>query len=145
MPATQTDRSKDSRRLDDPHDYMHIEIESALARGIPVVPLLVGKATMPAEAHLPDGLKELAYRNAAEARSGREVRGQVDRLIRGLEQLLAKKARAKGAGVEKAIHIRRTKTPRWPSPRPHGCSSSWSAMSTNEGSTNRPAPDRWRA
>ena len=46
---------------------------------------------MPAEADLPDGLKELAYRNAAEVRSGPDFHGQVDRLIRGLEQLLARK------------------------------------------------------
>ena len=39
---------KDTRRLDDPHDYVRIEIESALARGIPVVPLLVGRTAMPA-------------------------------------------------------------------------------------------------
>ena len=79
------------RRLDDNHDHVRIEIESALARGIPVVPLLVGKAMMPAEAHLPDGLKQLAFRNAAEARSGLDFHAQVDRLIRGLEQLLARK------------------------------------------------------
>ena len=36
-------------------------------------------------------MKELAYRNAAEVRSGPDFRGQVDRLIRGLEQLVAKK------------------------------------------------------
>jgi Novel STAND NTPase 1/Sulfatase-modifying factor enzyme 1/TIR domain len=93
-----------SRRLDDAHDYVRIEIESALARGIPVVPLLVGKATMPAEAHLPDGLKELAFRHAAEARSGPDFQAQVDRLIKGLEQLLAR-MRELRAGVEKAIHI----------------------------------------
>ena len=93
-----------SRRLDDPHDYVRIEIEAALARGIPVVPLLVGKASMPAEAQLPDGLKELAFRHAAEARSGPDFQGQVDRLIRGLDQLLARKRELR-AGVEKAIHI----------------------------------------
>ncbi len=92
------------RRLDDPHDYVRIEIESALARGIPVVPLLVGKAAMPAHAHLPDGLKDLAFRHAAQARSGPDFQGQVDRLIRGLDQLLAKK-RELCAGVDRAIHI----------------------------------------
>ncbi len=77
-----------SRRLDDPHDYVRIEIESALGRGIPVVPLLVGKAAMPPESQLPDGLKELAFRHAAQARSGPDFQGHVDRLIQGLDQLL---------------------------------------------------------
>jgi HEPN domain-containing protein len=96
--------NKGQRRLDDPHDFVRIEIESALARGIPVVPLLVGRNAMPAVADLPDGLKELAYRNAAEVRSGPDFRGQVDRLIRGLEQLVAKKRELR-EGVQKAIHI----------------------------------------
>jgi hypothetical protein len=73
------------RRLDDPADFVRIEIESALARGIPVVPVLVGQATMPRAEDLPEGLKELAYRNAAEVRAGRDFRGQVERLIRSLE------------------------------------------------------------
>jgi eukaryotic-like serine/threonine-protein kinase len=92
------------RRLDDPNDYMRIEIGAALARGIPVVPLLVGRASMPAEAQLPDGLKELAFRNAAQARSGPDFHEHVDRLIRGLEQFLVKKRELR-AGVEKATYI----------------------------------------
>ena len=41
---------------------------------------------MPGEAELPDGLKKLAYRHAAEVRSGRDFRHHVDRLIGGIEQ-----------------------------------------------------------
>jgi hypothetical protein len=96
--------TKDTRRLNDPQDYVRIEIETALARGIPVVPLLVGRTSMPCEADLPDGLKELAYRNAAAVRSGPDFHGQMDRLIRGLEQLLARK-REVGEGVRRANNI----------------------------------------
>jgi formylglycine-generating enzyme required for sulfatase activity len=92
------------RRLEDPNDYVRIEIESALARGIPVVPLLVGKATMPGEAHLPDGLKELAFRHAAEVRPGLDFPAHVDRLINRLEKLLVLR-RELTAGAEKASHI----------------------------------------
>jgi formylglycine-generating enzyme required for sulfatase activity len=95
---------KDTRRLDDDEDYVRIEIEAALARGIPVVPLLVGQTAMPRAADLPEGLKELAYRNAAIVRSGPDFQGQMDRLIRGLEQLLARKQELR-EGVRKAIHI----------------------------------------
>jgi hypothetical protein len=35
------------RRLDDPEDFVRIEIQSALARDIPVVPVLIGQASMP--------------------------------------------------------------------------------------------------
>ena len=40
---------------------------------------------------MPEGLKGLAYRNAAEVRSGRDFRDHVDRLIRGIEHLLRPK------------------------------------------------------
>jgi formylglycine-generating enzyme required for sulfatase activity len=102
--AYQDGPKKDTRRLDDPQDYVHIEVRSALARGIPVVPLLVGRSAMPREVDLPDGLKELAYRNAAVVRSGLDFHGQVDRLIRGLEQLLARKQEL-CEGVRKAARI----------------------------------------
>jgi eukaryotic-like serine/threonine-protein kinase len=95
---------KDARRLDDPQDYVRIEVESALARGVPVVPLLVGRTAMPREADLPDGLKELAYRNAAAVRSGPDFHGQVDRLIRGLEQLLVRNRDIR-EGVRRAARI----------------------------------------
>lgn len=79
--------SEGRRRLDDPCDFVRIEIQTALERGIPVIPVLVGRATMPLEVELPDGLKELAYRNAAEVRPGRDFHDHVARLIRGIESL----------------------------------------------------------
>jgi TIR domain len=73
------------RRLDDPNDFVRIEVGSALARGIPVIPVLVDGARMPGEPELPEGLQELAYRNATEVGSGRDFRDHVVRLIRGIE------------------------------------------------------------
>ncbi len=54
------------RRLDDPNDFVRVELASALRRDIPVVPVLVRGAKMPRVDQLPDDLKELAYRNAVE-------------------------------------------------------------------------------
>jgi parallel beta-helix repeat protein len=77
------------RRLDDPADFVRIEIEAALARNVPVIPVLVGRARMPGDRELPEGrLRDLAYRNAAEVRSGRDFHDHVDRLIRGIEHLV---------------------------------------------------------
>jgi hypothetical protein len=75
------------RRLDDPGDFVRVEIQSALQRGIVVIPVLVGRGAMPSVQQLPEGLQELAYRNAAEVRSGRDFHDHMDRLIRGIENL----------------------------------------------------------
>ena len=77
------------RRLDDPNDYVGIEISSALKRGITVMPVLVGGAQMPRSADLPAHLAELSYRNAAEVRSGRDFSFHVNRLITAINDLLA--------------------------------------------------------
>ena len=41
------------RRLDDPADFVRMEIETALNRGILVVPLLIGRVSMPSTTELP--------------------------------------------------------------------------------------------
>jgi tetratricopeptide (TPR) repeat protein len=56
------------RRLDNPNDFVAIEIGAALARKIPVVPVLVDGARMPRASELPDSLKPLARRQAIEVR-----------------------------------------------------------------------------
>src|SRR5258706_14605852 len=76
------------RRLDDPRDFVRIEIEAALGRDIPVIPLLVSGASMPAEAHLPRSLVELTYRNGTAVRRDPDFRHDMDRLIASLEQWL---------------------------------------------------------
>ena len=54
------------RRLDDPNDFVRIEIEAALERNVPVIPVLVDGATMPQANDLPDTLKKLARRQGIE-------------------------------------------------------------------------------
>jgi len=58
-------RSADGRRrLDDPKDYVRLEIEAALERGIRVVPVLVDGAQMPQPDELPQTLRPFCMRNA---------------------------------------------------------------------------------
>ncbi len=57
-----------ARRLDDPKDFVRIEIASALKRGVAVVPVLLDGAQVPAAADLPDDLQELSLRNGVEVR-----------------------------------------------------------------------------
>ena len=59
------------RRVDNPEDFVRIEIATALERGVRVIPVLVDGAIMPRSAELPDDLKALARRQALEIRHDR--------------------------------------------------------------------------
>jgi hypothetical protein len=76
------------RRLEDPDDFVRIEIESALAQGLAVIPLLVRGAKMPAEEALPVSLKKLVYRNGIPIRPDPDFHRDMDRLISALEEYL---------------------------------------------------------
>ena len=54
------------RRLDDPEDFVRLEIEEALRRNVRIIPVLVEGARMPRAAELPESLRKLAYREALE-------------------------------------------------------------------------------
>lgn len=75
------------RRLDDPRDYVRLEIATALKAGVPVIPVLVGSTEVPTEAELPDDLKPLAFRNACSVPPGRDFHLHVERLIKGINSL----------------------------------------------------------
>jgi TIR domain len=75
------------RRLDDPNDWVRLEVVAALERNIPVIPALVGGAKMPAASDLPEVLSKLTRRQAIEI-THTGFHSDVDRLIRGLEKIL---------------------------------------------------------
>ena len=52
------------RRLDDPNDFVRLEVSTGLARGIRTIPLLVGGAPMPNVAQPPAELASLSTLNA---------------------------------------------------------------------------------
>ena len=49
-----------TRRLHDEKDYVRQEVSNVLARGIPVIPVLVGNAVVPKESELPANMERLA-------------------------------------------------------------------------------------
>lgn len=79
------------RRLDDVRDYVRIEMEAALKRDIPVVPVLVQGSSMPSPEDLPEVLQSLAYRNGIPVRPDPDFHQDMDRLIKGIEGYLKKK------------------------------------------------------
>ncbi|MGH3014921.1 MAG: toll/interleukin-1 receptor domain-containing protein, partial [Gaiellaceae bacterium] len=72
------------RRLDDPEDFVRLEVASALQRDVTVIPVLVGGATMPESDQLPAALAGLARRNAL-VLSDLDWRAGMTRLLAVLE------------------------------------------------------------
>jgi hypothetical protein len=79
--------ARNQRRLDHPHDFVRIEIEAALERGIRVIPVLVDGASMPRPEDLPDSLKKLARRQGIEV-SHTHFDSDVKKLTRTLSTIL---------------------------------------------------------
>ena len=75
------------RRLDDAGDFVRQEIQAALTSGKPVIPLLVGNASMPLEADLPAAIAGLSRRQAV-VLSDSNWRGDVERFVKDLRTLL---------------------------------------------------------
>ena len=76
------------RRIDDENDRVRIEIEAALRREIPIIPVLTRGASHPTKAILPASLEDLAYRHGTSIRH-EHFRGDVDSLISQMDKLLA--------------------------------------------------------
>lgn len=68
------------RRLEDPGDFVRLEILAALESGVSIIPVLVNRSVMPASDDLPEPLRSVAYRNALEIRDDR-FHADTDRLV----------------------------------------------------------------
>jgi len=91
-------------RLEQPGDFVRLEIESALKREIPVIPLLVDDIAMPPANQLPQSLRELALRNGTPIRPKPAFDADIGRLIRGIEKhLLGIQVKAEEAIAVKAV------------------------------------------
>ncbi|MGH8727108.1 MAG: TIR domain-containing protein [Burkholderiales bacterium] len=80
------------RRLDDPRDFIRLEVGAALKRDIRVIPVLVRGAGVPALETLPDDLEKLARRNAVELSDNRWD-SDVREFIKLLDHALGQKPR----------------------------------------------------
>jgi hypothetical protein len=75
------------RRLDDPNDFVRLEIEQALRADMPVIPVLVSNAKMPKATELPASLRSLASRNGMEIGADPNFNRDIGRLFSGLDHL----------------------------------------------------------
>jgi hypothetical protein len=94
-------------RIQDEKDPVRVEIEMALQRNMPMVPVLVNGGRMPKPEELPESMKAFSFRNAAEVESGRDFRQHMDRLIRSIDGILGLKPRKPGKSGAGAIQSKR--------------------------------------
>jgi hypothetical protein len=85
-----------NRRLDDPRDFVRVEISAALERDIPVIPILLNGSKVPRADRLPPNLGNLAVRNGLDVRHV-SFHADVGRLVRELKQM---QHRNDGKGVD---------------------------------------------
>ncbi len=77
-------------RINDPDDYLRIEVEEALKRDIPVIPIITSNAKLPGEDDLPDSLKKLAFRNAIQVRPDPDYKSDFNRLKENIDRIYRK-------------------------------------------------------
>lgn len=99
---------KGGRRLDNPLDFVHLEIAAALERDVVVVPALVQGARLPEPGHLPEPLQKLARRQAVNLSADR-FQSSMQKLIANLDVVADANADRARAELEQAELQRKRK------------------------------------
>lgn len=92
-------------RLFEEADWVRIEVASALAKKIPVIPLLIDGTQMPPPNGLPDDLRELAFRQAFALDTGVDFRVHMDRLTKSMDRVLTARNLPSGLLDEKTAPV----------------------------------------
>ena len=91
------------RKIDQPDDWVRREIEMALDHGIPVLPVLIKNATIPAKADLPESLSKLVDCHAAKFHLGRDREYYFEQLKSDLTLIFEKADSAAMSGSEQLL------------------------------------------
>ncbi len=92
-------------RLANEADPVRVEIEAALRKGVPLIPVLVLGAAMPTPSQLPESLKDFAYRNAIRLDAAQDFDVHMARLIRAMDGILGTSAGAAPASADESAAI----------------------------------------
>jgi hypothetical protein len=79
------DSATGKSRLQDEEDWVRAEIEAALSREIPVIPLLIRDAFIPSKEQLPASLEKLTAMNGLRLRPDPDFQHDMNRLIQAIE------------------------------------------------------------
>ena len=93
-----------NRRLDDPNDFVRMELAGALQRDIPVVPILLGGTKIPPADQLPSDLQELSFRSGLDLRHS-SFDADVSRLVQELKQLASSVSKTPVPVVNKVANV----------------------------------------
>ncbi|MBN2043637.1 MAG: TIR domain-containing protein [Anaerolineales bacterium] len=75
------------RRLENPSDFVRLELEAALRQSIKLIPVFIGDVQAIQASKLPKSMQELPMLNATRIRRGQDFLPDVDRLIRGIQKI----------------------------------------------------------
>lgn len=75
-----------TRRLDNPEDFVRLEILAAIEKRKVIIPVLLGNVKMPTVEALPEKLQQLAHKQAIEI-SDTRFHSDVDRLIESIDAI----------------------------------------------------------
>jgi WD40 repeat protein len=90
-----------SERIQEESDPVRVEVETALRRRVPIIPVLIGSTRMPSSEHLPPSLKDFAFRNAVKVDTGQDFDYHMDRLIRSMDTILGQATKSPPSGETK--------------------------------------------
>lgn len=89
-------------RIHEESDPVRVEVETALRRRVPIIPVLIGNTRMPSSEQLPPSLKDFAFRNAVNVDPGRDFDHHIDRLIRSIDGIAPQTSRSSPPSRETA-------------------------------------------
>jgi ABC-type branched-subunit amino acid transport system substrate-binding protein len=84
------------RRLDSATDWVRVEVETAFSLGLTIIPLLVGDASMPPAAILPDSFHELAGINSLRVRDDPDFATDIARAITAIDRAFTARPASSG-------------------------------------------------
>jgi WD40 repeat protein len=90
-----------AERIQQESDAVRVEIETALRRRLPLIPVLIGSTVMPGSDQLPPSLKDFAFRNAVRVDTGQDFDFHMDRLIRSVDAILSQAPKSPASGETK--------------------------------------------
>ncbi len=90
-------------RINEESDPVRVEVETALRRRLPMIPVLIGNTRMPGADQLPPSLKDFAFRNAVKIDTGRDFDHHMDQLFKSIDAILGESAKPSAPSRETKI------------------------------------------